>query len=247
MNSLYIIVLLSAILQVSARLLALSTVEVDEKASIYELSTVDGSASLVVELDTRASFVGLAYLDGVVYGTDVVDDTWVLQSIDLNTGVTTFVSDQDGSIDWHDLTANTRTGLLYSHDFEDDERLKTVDPHTGVVKTISGPQNPPIAGSAYHAKTNTLYGTFLTDLYAIDVTDGSRTLIGSHGIGSEFQAGLAFENDVLYMVRPSGLYTVDLSTGAATLIGEHGLELDGLTSDGKERACVCCRRFMINC
>lgn len=78
-------------------------------------------------------------------------------------------------------------------------------------------------------------------LYQIDLSNGSRSLVGSLGANYEF-GDLAFDTarNTMYMVDGwgagfnaiSNLYSVDLTTGAATLIGSTGArDLFGLVYD----------------
>ena len=244
MNTLlYMTALMGLVAHVSARLLALTS---DTPGAVYELSKVDGSASEVVVLDSETSLVGLAFLNGVLYSTDVYDDAYNVESINLATGQTTFVSNQDESSNWYDLAANPTLGLLYSHDLDAGARLKSLDPLTGVVTTIGSTPGVQIVGSAFDVSTNTLYGVDGTQLYAIDPATGDKTTIGPHNVFVPFSiiAGLAIEDGELYMVTPDGLFTLNKSTGDSTFIGAHGLNLDGLTS-GDDDDDVCRSRLYV--
>jgi hypothetical protein len=100
-----------------------------------------------------------------------------------------------------------------------------------------------------------LYGTDGSNLYIIDKTTGSATLIGPHGSIEVAIGALAFdETGVLYgisLADNARLYTIDPTTGAATSAGalgigfvyEGGLDFDasgqlfgvnrGISGDGK--------------
>ena len=208
--------------------------------SFYSINTSTGAATIISTSDRNASFSGLAYLGGDLYASDMLGtQSFELVRVNLATGASTFVSDQDGSANWHGLAANQAAGLLYSIDLNDNLRLKSLDPVTGVVTTIGG-TGIEGRGMEYDDASGVLYAlgpsSGIQSLYRVSLTDGSSTLIGSTGIDS-FYVGLAFDEGVLYMVADpdndgagaANLYSLNVSTGAATLIGSTGIEsIDGL-------------------
>ncbi len=74
------------------------------------------------------------------------------------------------------------------------------------------------------------YGT--GNLYTIDESDGTMTLVGSGGVGFN---GMAYDGSTMYACTSTDLYSVDLSTGASTMIGamgNPGAVMIGLACDG---------------
>jgi hypothetical protein len=72
------------------------------------------------------------------------------------------------------------------------------------------------------------------DLYSVNLTNATATLVGGTGI-ADFVEGLALDtNGTLYGTDSNGsLYTLDTTTGAATLIGDTGLgNIEGLAFNG---------------
>src|SRR5262245_1333390 len=92
-----------------------------------------------------------------------------------------------------------------------------------------------MAGLAYDFGNDILYGstTGTNNLYSINRSTGSATLIGSFGV--PLMHALAFDNSTgaLYGAYGgnNGLYSINPSTGAATLIGVTGFTVSGLAFD----------------
>jgi hypothetical protein len=111
---------------------------------------------------------------------------------------------------------------------------QTISPLTGAIgySTYSGDQRGASFSSA-PAKAmpsliaGGLYGTDGQNLYIIDKTTGSATLIGPHGPVESFIGALAFDsNGVLYGISASEdakLYRIDPTSGAATAVGALGI------------------------
>ncbi len=72
------------------------------------------------------------------------------------------------------------------------------------------------------------------DLYSIDLTTATATLIGDMGVGSFIESIALSPGGVLYGASVSGdLYTIDTLTGVATLVGDTGLgNIEGLDFNG---------------
>ena len=87
-------------------------------------------------------------------------------------------------------------------------------------------------GLSFHG--GTLYGIANDDnLYSIDTTNGTSTLIGDVLV-SDFLGALASNEVTLYMADRSNdsLYSVNVNTGASTLIGSFNLPVDNPTPRG---------------
>jgi len=200
--------------------------------TLYTVDATTGDATLLHELDENVSFTGLAFLGDQLWATDIYEGGWRTGTIDLSTGDFTAVSTQDGDANWHGLAADQDTGLLYSIDTSYD-RLKSLDPTTGVVTTIASGTGIDGRGMAYDDASDILYATDYSHdlLYSIDTATGTKTEIGGFGIDVHFYVGMAYDeiNDTLFLNTLSNLYEVDTSTGMASLIGDNDFgNIDGL-------------------
>ena len=118
---------------------------------------------------------------------------------------------------------------------ESGDNLVTIDTLTLAVTPV-GPLGVPFefGGLAWDPNTQTLYmigGRGNPNLYTVDPSTGTATLIGLYGVADLF--GLAFDsrNNTLYGTQfsgGSGLYELNTSTGAATLIGTLTNQIGGL-------------------
>lgn len=202
---------------------------------VYEIDSTTGAATLITTT-ADASLVGATFLGGVLYGSDICSVSSVpctgdysVDSIDLNTGAYTFVSDQDGSSNWHGLASDEDAGLIYTIDNNDNNILKSLTTN-GVVTSIGTGSGIDGRGMAYDDGNDVLYATGFGSLYTIDVSLGTASLIGSMGVDDN-RIGLAYDEmlGVLFANTMDGLYTINTSTGAATLIGSNGVSgIDGL-------------------
>lgn len=207
---------------------------------VYTIDEATGAATHVAMLTGTGgtSFVGLEFLRGVLYATDVVPPggdqfSFSFGTIDPSTGAFTVINNQGGSLNWHGLAANESANLLYIIDLDDSNNLKTVTP-AGVITTI-GPAEIDGRGMAYDDTHGILYATGGGSLYTVDTTAGASTLVGSMGISNN-RIGLAYDEvgGVLYAnnADTGSLYTLDVTTGAAALVGANGATtgfgIDGL-------------------
>jgi hypothetical protein len=202
--------------------------------TVYTINPATGAATAVVDLTgvTRASFVGLEFLNGTLYATDVSVSGWKFGTINLATGAYTVINDQGGSSDWHGLAANPAANLLYSVDI-DAANYPLVSVTPGGTITVTGPTSQSIRGMAYDSNHGVLYGVAYDDttgaaLYTVDTGSGAAALVGSLGLDN-YRLGLAYDPlaDILYLNTGGGgggysLYRVDTTTGASTLIGGNG-------------------------
>lgn len=203
-----------------------------EPGTVYMIDPSTGVATALVNLTGAdgASLVGLEFLNGVLYATDVYNaqtDVYMFGTIDLNTGLFTPINNQGGSANWHALAADPAISLFYSVDLDTpDLNLVSITP-AGTISVI-GPTNTEIRGLAYDSNHGILYGVDGAKLYTIDPGTGAATLIGNLGFTNS-SVGLAYDPgaDILFLNTGVGeggnsLYWVDTSTGLATLIGSNG-------------------------
>ena len=102
--------------------------------------------------------------------------------------------------------------------------LYTVDHATGAVTNIGNMGSASFNDLAIDPNTSIIYGTSNDQLYSIDPSVPSYTLVGPHG-ASSIMIGLACDgagNLYGYDIGNDLLYSVDKTTGAATSIGSIG-------------------------
>jgi hypothetical protein len=214
----------------SAALVGLSS---STPGTLFSIDTATGNTTPIVNLSGTnfTSIVGLEYLNGLLYATDVQDGVnFTFGSIDLNTGVYTPINLQGGSANWYSLAADPVANLLYSVDADNGNTLVSVTP--GGVITNIGPVGSVIAGLAYDAVNHILYGIGSGQLFTINVTTGTATLLGDTTIPFSNDAGLAYDpaTATLYMNTAAGtLYSLNTTSGVASFIGSNSVTLiDGL-------------------
>lgn len=217
-----------------------------EPGVLYSINANTGRATLFTETDVQdASIVGLSYIEGALYGSDLEDypgslfpDEFTVGSIAPN-GVTTFLNDQNTSSNWWGLASDDcGENILYATDSDNDNILTALTPD-GTLQTIGTGSDIGFGGLAYDDENEILYGLSgdgeTMNLYRISTTTGNLTLIGP--FGDEFEAsidtGLAYDefNKILYANYVDSLFTLNVNTGAATLVGPNNLdevEVDGL-------------------
>jgi hypothetical protein len=115
---------------------------------------------------------------------------------------------------------------------ESDPGAPTVSPYTGEIGQLDPDTRPVVKSStstsdAQALLSGELYGTDSFNLYLIDKTTGSGTLIGSHGPVGVGIGALAFDSSgTLYGISIAGaprLFTIDPSSGAASEVGPLGI------------------------
>lgn len=212
---------------------------------LYSINATNGQATLFIETDVQvASIVGLSYIEGTLYGSDLEDypgslfpDEFTVGSIAPN-GVTTFLNDQNESSNWWGLASDDcGENILYATDSDNNNILTTLTPD-GTLQTIGTGSEIGFGGMAYDDENEILYALSGDDqtmnLYRISTTTGDLTLIGSIGdFESTINTGLAYDeiNQILYANFFGALYTLNVNTGVATLVGQNnvdGEEIDGL-------------------
>ena len=111
-------------------------------------------------------------------------------------------------------------GKWYGYDRE--SKLLVLDPFTGETTTI-GVGSHSLEGLGYDLTSNTMYGVTTTDLYTVNIANGSTTLVGS--MGTNMAVSLAINNlgDLYTLdVKNDSLYKINKTTGKALPIGPIG-------------------------
>jgi len=90
--------------------------------------------------------------------------------------------------------------------------------------------------SMFMVVANPAHAVFIGDatgnLYNLDVTSNTSTLIGNSGIGAMFDIALDPTSNILYGVTGFGDFaSISQTTGAATTLGSTGAFINGLTFD----------------
>lgn len=213
---------------------------------LYSIDASNGTATPIVTLDTEVSITGIAYLQGTLYGSDLCFEkgleceTFFIGSISTS-GITTFLSNQNGSSNWFGLGSDEAGGVMYSIDF-DNSNILTAQFPDGSVATIGSGTGIEGPGLEYDDTHGILYAISSDkSLYTISTVTGTANLIGPTGIlESSFLLGLAYDecNQILYLNdgQFGQLYTVNVNTGEVTLVGSNGvdaeIEIDGLAWKG---------------
>jgi|GEM_PF-6039924 len=204
---------------------------------LYTIDTTTGAATLVTPITGSTSKVGLEYLDGKMYASDVPNS---FGTINLTSGAYTLIQDKPlGSYDWHGLAGDPSTGLLYATSQDPGtgaNSLVSIDVKTYAMTPVGG-MTPWIHGLAYDNERDVLYGVDSDELYTISTSTGTATLIGSLMLtgtdDTNHWLGLAYDhvNDTLFLNTLNTLFTVDTLTGKASIVGVNSttdLRIDGL-------------------
>jgi len=211
--------LLSATAASQASLIGLSS----GRSGLYDINSTTGAATLITPVASLGgSFVGLEYLGGKLYATNLCDaKCYTFGTIDMTTGAYTALNKQEGSAAWSGLAGNEALQLLYTIDAKDGTKLKSITT-AGVISTI-GATGIAGRGMAYDDANGILYATGGDSLYRVDTSTAAATLIGALGINAAM-IGLAYDEDsrTLFANSDAGLFTVNTSTGAATFVGSNG-------------------------
>ncbi len=208
-------------------------------AVLYSINASTGEATPIVTLNGGASLTGLAYLQRTLYGTDLFGFPGESGGNDIGSistgGIITFLSNQNGSANWHGLAANEAGGVMYSIDINNSDILTAQFPD-GSVQTIGSGTGIEGRGMEYDDTHGILYA--LDDcgsLYTVSTSTGTSTLIGPTGISGDF-CGLAYDecNGILYLNEAvqDDLYTLDITTGEATFVGSNGVVFENVGIDG---------------
>ncbi len=115
----------------------------NEPAVLYSIDASTGNATPIVTLNGGASLTGLAFLQGTLYGTDLFNfpggsgGNNDIGSISTG-GIITFLSNQNGSANWHGLAADEAGGVMYSIDIDNSNILTAQFPDGSVAIIGSG-------------------------------------------------------------------------------------------------------------
>ncbi len=103
----------------------------------------------------------------------------------------------------------------------------SVDVATGVYTPLGNTGIIDATGLEFDITSGTLYMTTLTELYTIDVSVPSATLVGALGTGGLTAIALAIDGNgdgYTYDIVDDLFYSIDLATGATTAIGSIGFD-----------------------
>ena len=197
---------------------------------------------MIGPLTDFTSFSGMAVdaKSGTTYISDVLDPStglWSFGTIDRSTGQETIIGPQydptfgEYDTDIHALVdvAGTVYGFSYTRG------IGTMNTSNGeFVPLLPFDSMPePIENAAIDPSTGTVYGIgeFTADIYTINVSTATATLVGSSGTGFFDLIGLAWTGGTLYSLGYTGatsppLYNISPTTGAGTLIGPNGPEFE---------------------
>jgi len=112
----------------------------------------------------------------------------------------------------------------YWYGYDQGKNLIILDPITGETTTI-GSGTHTFNGLGYDLSSNTMYGVSSTDLYTVNIANGSTTLVGS--MGTSVAIGLAInKTGDLYTIdiKNDSLYNINKTSGKATPIGYIGFD-----------------------
>ena len=191
---------------------------------LYEISTSDGSTTLIGSTAPMSTPAGLAFDGTQLYSIDLSPDTFGgLFTLDLGDGTPTLVG-KTGFSGWQGLASDpTDSGQLYAINHADVlHKISRVDGSTTVVATGVGDL---ISALEFDA-SGQLWGTefSLGTLVKINKADGNVTLVANTLVG--FQ-GIDFDsNGTLYAHNSDSdsLYVINTSTGDANLVGPSGTQ-----------------------
>ena len=192
----------------------------------------DGTISNIQDIDSDVIWMAAGDMAGEVWYVASYDQTNAgLYTVDPATGDYTLVGNMGYSI----------TGLAYDHDADvmfasgydgANSQLYTVDLADGSTSHVGQISSGIIIGIAADIDGN-LYGINLDDnLYSIDSSTGTGTLIGPLGVTINYAQDIGYDrdNDILYgtlYAASGGLYTIDTDAGTATLINNFVAEVAG--------------------
>lgn len=129
---------------------------------------------------------------------------------------------------------------------ETDDMLQQINPQTLTITNI-GPLGVTFSFGdlAWNPLNSTLYmidGRGAQSLYTVNLTTGTATLVGPHGITDLFALAFNTLNNTLYagsFSTPNTLYSLNPATGAATAIGSTGISnFGGLAYDSQRNILI---------
>lgn len=152
--------------------------------------------------------------------------------------VFTTISGGSGTVDFEAAGAVNYTNLNQAFVMDNAGVLYELEIDSGTYTVLA--TNLPIdaTGMAFNPVDNILYMTTITDLYTIDITSLSATLLGPLNNTGALAIALAIDgegNAYTYDIGDDTFYSVDLTTGNATAIGTIGFDAgfgQGMSWDG---------------
>lgn len=149
-------------------------------------------------------------------------------SVDVATGLTTKVGTSSLDSGWSGASFNPADGQIYAielHEWNDPYTLHSINPATGAVTEIGALPDGVSAGAlAIDADGNGFLIDWDENLYSIDLSDASTTLIGSFtagGFGDVYGFAINPVDGRAYFAEFYGshdIYEIDLSDASTTLI-----------------------------
>lgn len=196
--------------------------------------------------NVQTSIVGLANLSGTLYACDCFNETGnIFGSINPANGVFTPIGNQNGSINWWALAADSNTGTLYTVERDDNQAanghllsVSTSDGSTTDLGQLVDSNSNPVTFDeiAFDTKSSTLYGLSGSSLYTVDLSTDVATQLSTTSASFSNMSDLTYDplNDTLYEndVYNGGLFAINPATGVATYIGSNGGSetIDGLAA-----------------
>jgi len=217
----------------SARLVGMSNV--NDGGGLYDINPQNGNATLLSHVNAEFAGIGMAYLDGTLYATDMLhyqNGGWLsagfyVASINLLNGVATPFMLQAGSINWHGLASDQHKKTMYAIALDQQNTLMEIS-STGNVMAIGNTGAADGRGLVFNPYDGYLYATSTASdsLYKINPNTAQSTLVGHLGFDATFldlafdiQSNVMYANVVDPASRMGQLYLLDYHTGASLLIG----------------------------
>ena len=151
--------------------------------------------------------------------------------------VFTTISGGSGTVDFESSGAVNYANLSQAFAMDNAGMLFEVEVETGVYTNVASGLPIDATGMAFNPVDNVLYMTTITDLYTIDITNFTATLVGPLNTIGAVAIALAIDgegNAYTYDIADDTFYTVDLTTGNATAVGNIGFDAgfgQGMTWD----------------
>jgi hypothetical protein len=153
-------------------------------------------------------------------------------TIDLNTGVFTSLGNSGQTL----AGLAVANGSIFATSYHTaNGTLFTVNPANGSLTSVGIATG--VDYDDFGSTTSGLYAVSFgatQDLYSINPSTGTTTLIGPTGLGYGAWRGLSTNSSTLYFADGADLYTLSTATGAATLVGAFGgsAEMGVLLTEG---------------
>ncbi|MAE62839.1 MAG: hypothetical protein CMJ18_01085, partial [Phycisphaeraceae bacterium] len=195
---------------------------------VYLIDPATGASSLLGNMGLNTSLSGLSF-NGQLFASDVNDPSpnvdWSLASVDTHTGAGTVLGDH---VNTNTVQALVHVdGTLYGFVVSPSE-IGIVDETTGEYNPLFTTFPTDMTGADIDESNGTVYALGDDDnLYIIDVSDGSWTLVGATGVNfGENRSGLAWNpiDGQLYAIGDNNIggtdnfYRINKHTGRATFV-----------------------------